>query len=87
VSADEQPDWAQGLKDALAEFGKAIETSGHIMAAQGAMGWMMRGEWAKARVALSDLPDERLREVSVTAAALSSLADEMAAGRATYTDE
>lgn len=63
--------------DALA----GIYTSPTVAAtAQGAFGWMMRGDLDKARATLSRLPSERLVEVSVAAAALSALADEVAGG-------
>lgn len=74
----EQPEWLKALSDAVGEFGKAMEKTGHILTAQGAMGWMVQGELEKAREALAGLPVEQLQAVSVAAAALASLADEVA---------
>lgn len=79
----EQPDWAENLKKAVGRFaedlGKAVEDAAPIFAAQGAMGWMMKGDMEQARSALAKLPADKLREVSAAAFALSSLADEIAA--------
>ncbi|GAA1281246.1 hypothetical protein [Saccharothrix xinjiangensis] len=52
-----------------------------VAGAQGSMGWMVRGDLAKARETLEKLSAEQLREVSAAAAALSSLADEVAGGK------
>lgn len=67
--------------DFVAKFKTSVEHAGHILGAQAAMGWMFRGDLAKARGALEKLTPEKLAEVSAAAAALSSLADEVAAGR------
>lgn len=73
-----KPDWGS-FKDAWAELGKAIESVGHVIAAQGALGYMLNGDLANARETLANLPADQLQSVSVAAAALSSLADEIAA--------
>lgn len=78
MATDEQPDWAKGLHSAAAEFAKAMEQTGYILTAQGALGWMMRSDMEKARETLAGLPAEQLQAVSVAAAALASLADEVA---------
>lgn len=63
--------------DAMAKFKTSVEHAGHILGAQAAMGWMFRGDLAKARGALEKLTPAKLAEVSAAAAALSSLADEV----------
>lgn len=78
MASDEQPEWLRNLSNALGQLPKALEKMGHIAAAQGAMGWMVQGEMEKAREALAGLPVEQLQAVSVAAAALASLADEVA---------
>ncbi len=68
------------LDAALAKFKQAAAEAGVTATAQGAFGWMVRGDSAKARETLGGLPVARLAEVSAAAAALSSLAAELAAG-------
>ncbi|WP_280499363.1 hypothetical protein [Nocardia cyriacigeorgica] len=53
-----------------------------VLRAQSAMGWMMRGHLAEAHTVLQVLPADKLLELSAAAEALSSLADELAVGRA-----
>ncbi len=77
MATDEQPNF-DGLKKVLGEFGKAMEQAGHVFAAQGAFGWMFRGDLEQARKTLEGLPADKLQEVSMAAAALASLADEVA---------
>lgn len=64
---------------ALAKLKAAAAELGVTATAQGAFGWMMRGDLEEARTVLGRLPRERLVEVSIAAAALSTLADEVAA--------
>lgn len=78
MSADEQPEWVRNFTNALGEFGKAVEQTGHILTAQTALGQMMRSDLEQARTTLAKLPVEQLPAVSVAAAALASLADEVA---------
>lgn len=68
------------FEEALAKLRAAGAEVGVLATAQGAFGWMMRGDLDKARAALVKLPPERLVEVSVAAAALSALADEVSGG-------
>ena len=69
------------FSEALASLGSTLEHLGHTLAGQGAFGWMYRGRIDDARRALERLPAGALQQVSVAAAALSTLADEIAAGR------
>jgi hypothetical protein len=70
----------QKIDAALQELKEASANAGVILAVQGAMGWMFKGDMEQARAALvRRVPRERLAEVSMAAAALSSLADEIAA--------
>lgn len=78
MTADEQPEWVRNLTNALGEFGKAMEQTGHILTAQTALGQMMRSDMEQARTTLAKLPSGQLQAVSVAASALSSLADEVA---------
>ncbi|WP_280505816.1 hypothetical protein [Nocardia farcinica] len=80
MSGDEQrnPDLS-GLSDALNNFQSAMTRLGQTATAQGAFGWMVRGDLEKAREALRKLPPDKLLEVSAAASALSALADEVAA--------
>lgn len=48
-----------------------------VAAAQGAMGWAMRGDLVRARATLARVPAERLAEVAAAAALVSSLAEEL----------
>jgi hypothetical protein len=70
--------WRAALVEAAAQFGAQMEHIGHVLHAQGAMGWMYRGDLERARTALGNLPVDALRQVSVASAALSHLADEVA---------
>jgi hypothetical protein len=85
MATDGQPEWAKSLSERAGElaagFAHALEQVGHIMAAQGAMGWMFRGDLDAARKSLMGLPVEQLQTVSVTASALASVADEIAMER------
>lgn len=71
--ADQQPDYG--------EFGQRLAAQlahvRHVLVAQAAMGWMVRGDLTRARRELAKLPAEALREVAVASAALSTLADEL----------
>lgn len=69
------------MGEATKKFSEAMQHTGHILTAQGAMGWVYRGDLASARRALEKLPADKLAEVSAAAAALSSLADEVAAAK------
>lgn len=69
------------LGDAAKKFSEGTQHTGHILTAQGAMGWVYRGDLEKARQVLQKLPADKLAEVSAAAAALSSLADEVAAAK------
>ncbi|WP_280410557.1 hypothetical protein [Nocardia asiatica] len=77
---DETPrvDWEQVAAN-LRQAGEGFARAGQTWTVQGAMGWMFRGDIDRARDALRRIPRERLVEVSAAAAALSSLADEIAA--------
>jgi hypothetical protein len=68
----------QRLGKALRGFSEAGRAAGATLTAQGAFGWMMRGDIAKARATLAKLPADKLREASDAAAALSPLADDVA---------
>ncbi|WP_280392871.1 hypothetical protein [Nocardia wallacei] len=69
----------QRLDAALQRFQEQAATATSILTAQGAFGWMLRADLPKARKALAKLPAEQLAEISAAAAALSALADEIAA--------
>ncbi|MEV5710133.1 hypothetical protein [Actinoallomurus sp. NPDC052274] len=73
-----EPKWQRDLREALEKVGAAFEHAHHVILAQAAMGHMFRGELEQARDKLAELPPEKLTEVSVAAAALASLADEVA---------
>ncbi|ANZ35217.1 hypothetical protein BBK82_03165 [Lentzea guizhouensis] len=85
MSSDEQrkagEDFAAALGEAAKKLQQGLENTGHILTAQGAMGWVYRGDLPKARQALGKLPVDKLAELSAVAAALSSLADEVAAAK------
>lgn len=74
----ELPDWIKKLQEAVADVVPKLEHMGHVAKAQGAMGWIYRGDLEQARQALAGLPADKLAEISIAAAALSSLADEQA---------
>lgn len=78
MSTPEPPDWIKQLQDAFEAAKPAIEHLAHMAKAQTAMGWIYRGDIEQARRALTDLPADKLAEISVAATALSSLADELA---------
>jgi len=69
----------EGFKNTVDKVGKAFQQAGHVLTAQAAMGWVMRGDLDAARNTLRGLPPEMLHEVSAAAAALTSLADEVLA--------
>jgi hypothetical protein len=71
-----EPDWADQLRAGFAGFAEALAHVGHIARAQGAMGWLYRGDLDQAARALDGLPPDVLRQVSTAAQALSTLADE-----------
>ena len=79
------PEWLHQFEQTMAEAGRKLSESlaraGHILAAQGAMGWMYRGNVDQARAALKGMSPEQLHELSAAAAALASLADEELSGR------
>jgi hypothetical protein len=77
----ETPDWAKDLVNALEGIGPALERVGHIFTAQGAMGYMVQGEFDKARDQLKKLPPEQLDILSMAARALAELAEDEKAGR------
>jgi hypothetical protein len=72
---------AAAMGEAAKKFSDGMQHTGHIMTAQGAMGWVYRGDLEKARAVLEKLPADKLAELSMAAAALSSLADEVAAAK------
>lgn len=78
MSTTEPPEWIKQLQNACEAAKPALENLAHMAKAQGAMAWMYRGDIDAARQALAGLPPEKLTEISVAAAALSSLADELA---------
>lgn len=67
------------IAEAVRRVGESLARAGQTWRVQGAMGHMLHGDLAQAREALRGLPPERLAEVATAAAALSSLADEIAA--------
>lgn len=69
------------MGEAAKKFADGMQHTGHILTAQSAMGWAYRGNLAEARRVLEKLPVDKLTELSAAAAALSSLADEVAAAR------
>jgi hypothetical protein len=83
--SDNAPDWAEQLQAALEqagqEIGAAFTRAGHIMAAQGVMGWMFQGEFGKARKEIAKLPPEQVGLLAMAARALADMADEDAATR------
>lgn len=81
MSNEELRKAGENLAAALEKFSAGMEHTGHILTAQAAMGWIYRGDLAAARRSLRKLPPEKLAEVSTAAAALSSLADEVAAAK------
>jgi ABC-type transporter Mla subunit MlaD len=82
MSGNEAPDWAKQLQDALEqagqEIGAALTRAGHILTAQGAMGWTFQGEFDKARTEIAKLPRDQIELLSMAARALADLADEEA---------
>lgn len=65
--------------DALKKALELLTHVGHIAVAQGAMGWMYRGDLDKARETLQELDAEVLTEVALAASVLGTLAEELAA--------
>ncbi len=95
----DMPDWLKGIDgqaftDAVTEvfttasiaIEKLAEQVKPVFAAQGAVGFAIRGELGQARMELDDLSADQLRTVSAAAAAVSSLAEELAAGKADASD-
>lgn len=72
-----EDDVPSGLGEAIDALSKGLESATHTLIAQEAMGWIVRGDLHRARRALKRLPVEQLAAVSVAAAALTSLADEL----------
>lgn len=83
--AEETPDWAKQLQDALAQAGKELEgaftKASHTLTAQAAMGWAFQGEFDKARTEIAKLPRQQVEMLSMAARYLAGLADEEAARR------
>ncbi|MCM6775001.1 hypothetical protein NDR87_26510 [Nocardia sp. CDC159] len=75
----DDPTPGERLDAALQRLRESATAAAGTMTAQGAFGWMMRGDLAKARATLVKLSPDKLTEVSAAAAALSALADEVAA--------
>lgn len=80
----EQPEWLRNLTNAewsasdLAKLKAAADNFMYRLEASNALGSMLRGDLCKARETLAKLPVDQLQAVSVAAAALASLADEVA---------
>jgi hypothetical protein len=81
VTDTDQPEWAKKIQEAAAGLGEAMQHAGHILTAQGAMGWAYRGDIEAARKSLDDMPTDKLLELSAAASVLASLADEVADAR------
>ncbi|MFG2001713.1 hypothetical protein ACGFNU_21435 [Spirillospora sp. NPDC048911] len=83
--ADDLPDWAKQLQDALEqagrELGDAFTKAGHILGAQAAMGWAFQGEFDHARTEIAKLPRPQIEILSMAARALATLAEEEAVRR------
>lgn len=71
----------EALRTALREMNAAFAQVGNVLRAQGAFGWMYRGDLEQARETLDTLPADVLRQVSAAASVLSTLADELLAER------
>lgn len=67
------------LSEALANFKTSMAKLGQVATAQGAFGWMVRGDLVNARETLRRLSPDMLLDVSAAASALSALAAEVAA--------
>lgn len=76
MSADD--DWQRA---AFAKIGNLLAQAQNVLIAQGAMGWAYRGDLGRLREALAKADAETLRQISVAAGALASMADEALAGR------
>lgn len=80
MTQPDPPRWLKEFTEACEragdELGKAVHQAGHILSAQGALGWMMRGDLENARLVIRELPPDTLRELSAAATALAALADE-----------
>jgi hypothetical protein len=70
------PEWQENFERSMRQHGEAVGKAGRILTAQGAFGWMYRGDVDQARAALKAMSPEQLQEVSAAAAALAGLADE-----------
>jgi hypothetical protein len=74
------PEWQRQMSEAMGRAGRAInealEQPKRILAAQGAMGWAYRGDYAQALAAIKPMSPEQLRELSAAASLLAALADE-----------
>lgn len=70
-------DPAKALEEVFTEagkqLGKAFGNLGFVLAAQGAMGWMLQGEWEKATVALGRLDADQQAKVATAARELADL--------------
>ncbi|MFI7449562.1 helix-turn-helix domain-containing protein [Nonomuraea sp. NPDC049714] len=78
---DEPPQWARDLQETAASLQHNITRAGHILAAQGAMGWAYRGDLDQLQHALAAMGAEQLRELSAAATLLASVADEEMSSR------
>lgn len=80
--ADEMPDWAKQLKNAMEqaanELNDALTKSGHILTAQAAMGWAFQGEFDNAHQEIAKLPREQAELLSMAARWLADAADQAA---------
>lgn len=70
------PGWARQLQQAAAGFNESLARAGHIMTAQAAMGWMVQGEFDKAREQIAKLPPEQRDILAMAARALADLTEE-----------
>ncbi|MEU1550261.1 hypothetical protein [Nocardia sp. NPDC005745] len=80
--ADEKPELNEALKGFSESLAKSVESLarvGQLWRAQGAFGWMLRGDIEQARTTLESLPADRLPEIAIAATTLASLAEEIAA--------
>lgn len=74
-------DLPPAIAAAMESFGNALINAGRILAVQAAAAWTYQGDLEQARAALQPLPVEALQQLSASASALSSLADEVAASK------
>ncbi|WP_181723083.1 MULTISPECIES: hypothetical protein [Nocardia] len=82
--AEEKPDMNEALKRFSESLTPSLARTGQLWRAQGALGWMLRGDIEKARDTLESLPADRLPEIAVAATTLVSLAEEIAAHHPTH---